>query len=292
MRRCRGSRLLFFLKAYPFGKQISLLMLFLFEAIGLDGRKWRFLFDPSLIESRAILGFVYDSGGLVEARETHMHIEIPYKKTRLVLNLRWNSSDFLVFEQVFIKEEYAPLFDKSLLSPTIVDAGANIGCTTAYLKALYPGASILSIEPDPANFKALEENMVLCGFDGITCMQAAIWNDNGTVQLGRNFGDGRDWSARIQTKGSTLVSAATLFSVLKENSIERADILKMDIEGAELSVFEKDLSLASVIRSLKLIAIEVHDDKEKNIERSLMGAGFSLFKQGETLFGKKSANFD
>ncbi len=224
----------------------------------------------------------------MNACSTHLHVSFPFKGTRLMLNLRWNSSDFLAFEQVIIREEYASLIDKNLSSPVIVDAGANIGCTTIYLKAHYPNSRILSIEPDTSNYKALEENVRICGFDGIVCIQAALWHENGIVHLGRNFRDSREWSVQVQPKGDTAVSACTMVSMLKQMSIEQADILKMDIEGAELNVFLKDLSLSDVLKHLRLIAIEVHDDKERQIEKALTQAGFLIFNQRETLFGKKS----
>ena len=286
------SKFLFFLKAYPFRKRISLLALLFLEICRIDRTRWERFFDSSLIESRAILGFIYNSGGVVNGYSTHLRVIIPYKGTRLILNLRWNTSDFVVFEQVIIKEEYAPLIDKNLISPVIVDAGANIGCTTIYLKTHYPNSRILSIEPDTSNFKALEENVRRCGFDGIVCLQAALWHENGIVHLGRNFRDSRDWSVQVQPNGDAPVSAGTMGSMLKQMSVEQADILKMDIEGAELDVFLRDLSLADVLRRLTLIAIEVHDDKERQIERVLTQTGFLIFKQGETLFGKKSVAFN
>ena len=280
------SKLLFFLRAYPLTKRISLALLFLAEATKVSHTRWRSFFNESLIESRSILGFVYDRGGVASAYDHFMLVSFSYKNSSLTMRLRWDSSDFLVFEQVFIKEEYAHLSDTNLLTPVIIDAGANIGCTTIYLKMLYPKARILSIEADPSNFIALEENIRLCGLEGITCVSAAIWNVNGIVRLGRNFRDNRDWSVRVQEQGDIPVSAKTMLTILEENKLERADILKMDIEGAELNIFSEDVTIERVLSTVKFIAIEVHDDVEKKIEKLLTRMGFTVFVSNETLFGK------
>jgi len=262
-------------------------MLFLFEISKIDRRRWQSLFDIVLIESRSILGFIYRNGGTASGCKLYMRVSFLFKNNSLELNLRWGSSDFLVFEQIFIKEEYAQLFDNTLDSPVIVDAGANIGCTTIYLKTLYPSARILSIEADPANFDALNRNIRLCNLDKVTCLNSALWHVNGTARLARNFQGVRDWSIKVEESGDIIVPARTMSSILEQTSIGQVDVLKMDIEGAELNIFVSDLWMSEMLRTLRCIAIEVHDDEEKKIEAALSAAGFSVFKEGETLFGKK-----
>jgi FkbM family methyltransferase len=280
------SKFLFFLKAYPIRKKFSLLVLLFFEITRVDRGKWQRLFDTELIESRSILGFIYEKNGSARAYDAFMRVSFHFNNTAVEINLRWNSSDFLVFEQVFIKEEYGHLFDKTIHSPTIFDAGANIGCTTIYLKTLYPNARIISVEPDPNNFDTLEKNIRICNLDNVICVQSALWYIDGTVRLARNFRDQRDWSVKVQEDGDTQVPARRMLSILKQMSVEQIDILKMDIEGAELDIFKYDSWVVEMLRSLRYIAIEVHDDRDVRIKTTLTAAGFSIFKEGETLFGK------
>ena len=66
---------------------------------------------------------------------------------------RW-SFDFQR-EEIFRREQYR--FETDAPAPFIVDCGANIGMATLYFKSLYPDATVLAFEPDPAAFACLQE---------------------------------------------------------------------------------------------------------------------------------------
>src|SRR5689334_7465356 len=61
--------------------------------------------------------------------------------------LRNKSFDTNIFFQIFIKEELG--FVNSLNFPieSIIDAGANVGLSSIYLKKRFPTATLISIEP-------------------------------------------------------------------------------------------------------------------------------------------------
>lgn len=219
-----------------------------------------------------------------------MLIQFEFNGCTLALTLRWDSSDFIVFEQIFIREEYLPIVTSSkfpIKQMCIIDAGANIGCTTIYFKTFYPVVNIIAIEPDPKNFERLLENLRLCGFGDIKCLSAAVWHRNGLVQLGRSYRDSRDWSTQVDENGKITVPSRTLQSILQEFQIENIDILKIDIEGAEISIFRNDKMIDAVLSKANHVAIEVHDDWEGVIEHKLVDTGFHLYSKGETLFGQK-----
>ena len=50
-----------------------------------------------------------------------------------------------IFAEVFLTDVY---FFRSTGRPRIADAGANIGVSVAYFKALYPDCHVLAFEPD------------------------------------------------------------------------------------------------------------------------------------------------
>ena len=78
---------------------------------------------------------------------------------RFNLSLRKTGSDWEVFSQIFMHNEYKPVCRALRLNninpKLILDLGANIGLTTAYLKNIFPDCEVISVEPDQSNFKQL-----------------------------------------------------------------------------------------------------------------------------------------
>jgi FkbM family methyltransferase len=56
----------------------------------------------------------------------------------------------------------------------VVDAGANVGLFTLYVKALRPRARVLAIEPMPPTYAALEANLGRPGCRDVTPLRAAL----------------------------------------------------------------------------------------------------------------------
>jgi FkbM family methyltransferase len=123
----------------------------------------------------------------------------------------------------------------------IIDCGANIGITSLFLAARYPGAMILSVEPHPDNFALLQINVA--EIRRILPIRACI---TGTPQKAVRFtADQAAWGNRIATDADgILVPAITIQELCKQNGIEKIDLLKLDIEGAEEEVLENGTFLA------------------------------------------------
>ncbi len=64
------------------------------------------------------------------------------------------------------------------------------------------------------------------------------------------------------------------------------DLLKIDIEGAELELFS-DAENVQFLANVKLITIEIHDEFEcrMNIEDIIQSYGFLIFHSGELTIG-------
>ena len=95
---------------------------------------------------------------LILKKDALIKLKIPFG-TDLIL-LRNKSYDTHIFYQIFIKEDLA--FVKNMQHPVnvIIDAGANIGLSTIYLKNIFPNAAILSIEPSAVNFEKCAVTLV------------------------------------------------------------------------------------------------------------------------------------
>jgi FkbM family methyltransferase len=170
--------------------------------------------------------------------------------------IRLNSTDLNVLNTALIKEDYSLKLKRE--PRIIIDAGANIGMTTLFFAQKYPHASIYAIEPEEENFALLQKNTR--HIPRVVCIQAALWNQNGPVQLyDRKTGQ---WGFAVfnekDSRGDlrSRIQGITLSALMETYQIEHIDILKMDIEGSEKEVFE---DCAGWIQKVGVIAVELHE---------------------------------
>jgi len=225
---------------------------------------------------------------LLTSRRRLRHV-LPEWTTRLMVNgyrfpfhFRHATTDKYVICEVLGYEQYSALQGMQNVR-TIVDAGANIGTTSAYLLNAYPTARVLSIEPDPGNFAVLQRNLSYYG-DRASALQRALWNRNEPLAISRHtFRDGGEWSFQVQAPSSAQdveVEGITITQLLAAYDVDVIDILKIDIEGAERIVFE-DLDLSWLAR-VRVIAIELHDSLSQQAFRNAIApSGAETHQFGE-----------
>lgn len=165
---------------------------------------------------------------------------------------RAGTSDCDVVRQIFVDDELG--FDISRPPATIVDAGANIGLASIRFAQRWPDAIIHAIELDPANFELLQRNVA--PYPGITPHLAALWGNDGEVAID-NPGQAA-WALRARSDiapGEQAIRAITVDTLRHETSIERINLLKIDIEGGERDVFA---GRTDWLDAVDCIAIELH----------------------------------
>ena len=143
--------------------------------------------------------------------------------------------DFEVLREVFIKEEYA--CDIAELPHTIFDLGSNIGASVAYFALKYPAANIFAFEPDPNNIPYLKRNTAQ--FERVRQFPYAVTDNDSDVILYADSEKSLSSSIMLCRSGQKRVNVVgrSLDSLIDEFSINKIDLLKFDIEGAELKVF-------------------------------------------------------
>lgn len=117
--------------------------------------------------------------------------------------------------------------------PYIIDCGAHVGVSVAWWKTRYPEARVLAFEADTTNFALLEQN---CGhLPDVTLIHAAVWTLDGEVMFAAKGGENGRLAAFVDAP-----SAGPVMTVpgvrLRPFLSEPVDLLKMDIEGAEVDV--------------------------------------------------------
>lgn len=209
--------------------------------------------------------------------------------------LRKKTTDYQVFNQIFRYEEYRPLVEtmrRHYPAPVryIVDAGANIGCTTLYLKRFFPEATVIAIEPAEKNVAALRQNLLLNGYeDSVSVAPCGLWVREATLALRNDFRGGREWSFSLEevpagTPGA--LPAITLAQAVERAGFPQIDILKIDIEGAERYWFEQPGEAEKLLEGVQALAIEIHPESinPEIVLRHLDACGFFYAGYGETVF--------
>lgn len=152
------------------------------------------------------------------------------------VTLRPYAGDMSIFYEVMLRRAYniAPDILAYDDVETIIDAGGHIGMAALYLADRYPSARIISLEPNPDNFAILEKNV--SAEPRITPIQACLTGvPKSEVFISTS---GRTSHFQINARGEgKRVQGLCIDQICKMHQIDRIDLLKMDIEGAERDVF-------------------------------------------------------
>lgn len=195
---------------------------------------------------------------------------------------RYGTSDSQAFHQIFIRQEYSSLSD--LKSPSlIVDCGTNVGYSAIYFLNKYPNAYLTAVEPDVNNFKVCEKNLL--AYSGrVSLLNSAIWsNKAGLIICKGQYRDGLEWSTQvreIQGNEEPDIYAIDISSLLEKSGFESIDILKIDIERAEIEIFSRNYE--NWLNKVKNIIIELHDEEcEKIFFEALSMYKYDLSRDGD-----------
>ncbi|MBE3602072.1 FkbM family methyltransferase [bacterium] len=153
---------------------------------------------------------------------------------------------------------------KMLLKPgmTFFDVGANVGFFSVIAARLVgPGGRVVAFEPLPSNARALAHNARLNGFRNVAVRQEALAATNGEAAFllsaeptwGKLSDAGKPPD---QHDGETTVAVRRLDGVIERDRLPVPDVMKIDVEGAEVDL------LAGAERTLRerrpVILMELH----------------------------------
>jgi FkbM family methyltransferase len=119
---------------------------------------------------------------------------------------------------------------------TFLDIGANIGYYAALASGrIGPQGRIIALEPDPENFRYLQQNVAANGATNAICVQKAAASENGILRLHvnkDNRGDNRLYANEL-CDNSFEVEVTTIDALLEGCGVERVDLVKIDVQGFE-----------------------------------------------------------
>ena len=213
------------------------------------------------------------------------------------LSLRkFPTSDYSVFKQVFVDNDYGQLAKliKDKLPHgkiTMIDGGANVGFTSiAINNQLTQGyqLDVTLVEPFEENIKQIRRNLVWHNIYRFSIIKGGITNNSSFLTLDFDFRDSLEWSIQIkETTIPTDIKALEITDLMKMNKWQIIDILKLDIEGSEKELFSNKSYALNFLKHVKLLAIEIHHEYISEIEvlNILETAGFEMKRHGELFIG-------
>ena len=174
------------------------------------------------------------------------------------------TSDPLAIYQVLLRERgkaeyYLPL---ALQPDVILDIGSNIGASILFFREQFPAARIYGFEPHPDTFRVLQKNVgslpsVQVFNYGLGAADASVSVPFDDADFSRFMSKDKsaDWSGPLTPTSCQMKHAG---EVMKNLGVTKADLIKIDCEGAEydvLTTLPPDL-----LRGCKWIVGEMHDE--------------------------------
>ncbi len=226
-----------------------------------------------------------------------------------------------IYREIFDKQSYLKHGIQLGDGACVFDVGANIGLFTLFVHDHYKNAQVYAFEPLPPTFNTLCANVALYNLD-VKLFPVGLANRTGTApftfypkisgmsgmyadaaeeaDLSRTFMLNHheqfaqfadEWLDGTFAGETYTCRLKTLSDVIRENNVERIDLLKVDVEKAELDVLsgvaEADW------KKISQVVVEVHDKDGRldTIAGLLKKQGFEIvIEQGDLLTGTNLFN--
>lgn len=211
--------------------------------------------------------------------------------------LREGTSDAAVLEQIFYTEEFnistAPQFawiraayERALAkgeTPLVIDCGANIGLSALYFAHHLPKARIVGIEPASDNCDLARRNTAHLPLAEI--VEAAVHDQETALRIVDPGAEKFAYRTEEATAGTAAaVAGVTIEGVMRRHRAKRNLIVKVDIEGAELTLFRSNTSW---LDRTDLLIAETHDwlfpgqGTSSTLFAAIAGRRFEVIQKGE-----------
>jgi FkbM family methyltransferase len=143
-------------------------------------------------------------------------------------------------------EKHEVAFILSVLEPgmTFFDVGANVGLFTISAAKKIGGNGVFAFEPCSSTHGLLKENLRLNRLADVNVAQIALGDSvgEGVLQINARGKDGLNTLGKAthpesKVVGQEDVRITTVDIFMKDQNVSRVDVMKVDIEGAELMLF-------------------------------------------------------
>ncbi|MDO8669461.1 MAG: FkbM family methyltransferase [Candidatus Buchananbacteria bacterium] len=203
---------------------------------------------------------LYSTIKIIDKDRTRI-FDLKNKNLRAKIKCIYNKNNRLIFTRHIIDEiwntnTYNPPGFELKNNDTVIDIGANIGIFSVYAAKQAPAGIIYAYEPEPDNFKLLEENIVINRLTNIKPFKLGVGRNEKVKLLKSNFSSASH-SLYGQIGGAVDIDCVSLTNIFDINQIDCCHFLKLDCEGSEYEIL---FNLPDeYFRRIKLISLEYHD---------------------------------
>ncbi|MDP6538908.1 MAG: FkbM family methyltransferase [Planctomycetota bacterium] len=189
----------------------------------------------------------------MEALLEHHGVKVLYRE---------HSADERVIAHSFENDVYLRHVPELVLHPAFsaVEIGAHIGAFALWVGVKAPRGSLHAVEASRESFSLLQRNIALNDLSNVHPHHLAIAGTTGTVELFHNLDSG-NWGHTITARvseSSESVSSQSLAEFCADAGIERADLLKINCEGAEFEILLR--ASHGTLRKFDLVVALYHLD--------------------------------
>lgn len=169
-----------------------------------------------------------------------------------------NSPDWITQDSVVDRKMNEPKVTRYMLrnlksGMIFLDVGAAVGWFTLIgAHMVGSGGKVLAYEPMPSRFKLLKENIRLNGFETVSCFPLALSDKDGEAYM-----EGPGMMRVTEKRTDTSIKTVRFDSHVGGLNLGRVDIVKIDVEGAELRVLYGMRKMIENNPEIKIVC-EVH----------------------------------
>lgn len=153
-----------------------------------------------------------------------------------------------------------------------IDAGANVGFYTLLMATVTPNGMVHSFEPMPLNWYLLNASVCLNGLKNISLNKMALGQERGNSSFSAAVDGAYSSMVDVGRKGEAskiIVSVETIDEYITEQAIDKVDIMKVDVEGAEGLVLAGARKLFLSDKKPRLVLLELFDENFRYYNTSI-----------------------
>jgi len=167
-----------------------------------------------------------------------------------------------------------------------VDVGAHVGYYSLLAaKLVGESGKVVAVEPNPPTITRLERDIALNPFKNIVVQKVACTDKETTLKFFQapieNTGESSVDKTHAKEGNEISVPGVPLDKIIQDLGIKRVDMVKIDVEGAEMMVLGGMTNIITTYHPK--FSIELKDDLLKNMGSSLADAKALFLRNGYTI---------